>query len=91
MLNVTLIQRPTEAELRRKTVLLNGRQCGYLFLDGPQLAFIEHFDDETAAVIRAEVERLEAAQIVKHCMPEPTPPEFLPEAEEEEPSRLIIP
>lgn len=91
MLRVTLIQRPTEAELRRKTVLLNGRQCGYLFFDGPQLAFIEHFDADTTAAIRAEVERLEGTHIVSQCMPDPTPAEFLPEAEEPEPSRLIIP
>ena len=81
---VTLIQRPTEVAMDRKTVLVDGRQVGYFHGLGKPLLFTRNMDDDTAALIKSEVERIEGGEVGKVAIPPPTPPEWLtPEADEE--------
>lgn len=94
-MDVTLIQRPGELSLGRKTILLEqGRgpqQIGYYWYREPRrIAYIKHIEADLPAAIAAEVARLEGlAEPPKTIVPLPTPPEWLEEAEE--PSRPIIP
>ena len=76
---VSLIQRPTEVKLGRKTVMLDGRQVGYFHGGNKPLLFTRQMDAEQAAAIKAEVERLEGVAVGKCAIPAPTPPEWLEE------------
>lgn len=84
MPNVSLIQRPTEVQLGRETVLLDGRQVGYYNGGGKPLLFTIHMGDEEAAVIKQEVERLRGVTLTKCAIPPPTPPEWLDDPEEDD-------
>jgi len=77
---VSLIQRPTEIKLGRKTVLVDGSQVGYVHGNGKPLLFTRHVDEEEAAAIKAEVERIEGISVGKVAIPAPTPPEWLDDA-----------
>ena len=87
-MQVTLIQRPTEVKLNRKTILRDGRQVGYFHGHGAPLLFTVHMDPEEAGAIKQEVERIEGVNVGKCAIPPPTPPEWLEEsglaAEEDE-------
>lgn len=76
---VSLIQRPTEVKLGRKTVLVDGRQVAYFHGDNKPLLFTRHMDAEEAAAIKAEVERLEGVAVGKCAIPAPIPPEWMEE------------
>jgi hypothetical protein len=79
---VSLIQRPTEVALGRKTVLVDGRQVGYFHGLGKPLLLTRTMDQEDAAEIKKEVERLEGGEVGKVAIPPPTPPEWTSEEEE---------
>lgn len=93
MFGVSFIQRPGEAEMNRKTLMLDeGRgpiQCGYYYTDTKRVHFIRHFDEETAAAICAEVAKMENVDAdPAPLIPAPTPPEWI---EPEDPSPIIVP
>ena len=79
---VSLIQRPTEVALGRKTVLVDGRQVGYFHGIGKPLLLTRTMDQEDAAEIKKEVERLEGGEVGKVAIPPPTPPEWTSEEED---------
>ena len=79
---VSLIQRPTEVALGRKTVLVDGRQVGYFHGLGKPLLLTRTMDKEDADEIKKEVERLEGGEVGKVAIPPPTPPEWASEAED---------
>lgn len=81
---VSLIQRPTEVKLGRKTVLVDGKQVAYFHGLNKPLLFTRHVDEEEAAVIKADVERLEGVTVGKCAIPAPTPPEWMEEESEED-------
>ena len=81
---VSLIQRPTEIALGRKTVLVDGKQVGYFHGLGKPLLLTRTMDEEDAAEIKREVERLEGGEVGKVAIPPPTPPEWTNEDEETE-------
>ena len=82
---VSLIQRPTEIPMGRKTVLLDGTQCGYFNGLGKPLIFTRHVEPETAEAVKAEVERLEGVTVGQCAVPAPMPPEWMePEDDEDE-------
>ena len=78
---VSLIQRPTEVAMGRKTVLVDGHQVGYFNGVGKPLLMTRNMSDEDAASIKAEVERIEGVAVGKVAIPPPTPPEWM-EAED---------
>ena len=80
---VSLIQRPTEVKLGRKTVLVDGRQVGYFHGLNKPLLFTRHMDEEEAEAIKADVEKLEGVKVGKCAIPAPMPPEWT-EAEDVE-------
>lgn len=90
---VSLLQRLSEVELGRKTILLNGVQCGYLQMAARHVDFTDYLRPDQAAQIVAEVERLEGIKVVRQIMPEPTPPEWTQAESQDEEARpsIIIP
>lgn len=87
---VSLIQRPTEVALKRKTVLLDGSQVGYFHGPNRPLLFSRHVTDVVAQFVKGEVQRLEACDCGKVAVPPETPPEWLEDGEDDEPESLII-
>jgi hypothetical protein len=81
---VSLIQRPTEIKLGRKTVLVDGNQVAYFHGNDKPLLFTRHVDEEEAAAIKAEVEKLEGVAVGKCAIPAPTPPEWMEDEAEED-------
>jgi hypothetical protein len=87
---ISLLQRPSEVQLGRKTVLRNGTQVGFYPKAEGRVFFTTWVSDDEAAAIVAEVERLEGVSLTKTAViPEPTPPEFLEEDQQESP--IILP
>ena len=80
---VSLIQRPTEVQLGRKTVLVDGRQIGFFHGANKPLIFTQHVDNDEAEAVKAEVEKIEGSTLGKCVIPAPTPPEWLEEATDE--------
>ena len=75
---VSLIQRPTEIPMGRKTILVDGSQVGYFHGAARPLIFTLNMEKEEAAIIRAEVERIEGVKTAERmAIPPPTPPEWM--------------
>jgi hypothetical protein len=81
---VTLIQRPTEVAMGRKTVMVDGHQVGYFHGVDRPLLMTRNMEKDEAASIKAEVERIEGVAVGKVAIPPPTPPEWLAAEEVDE-------
>ena len=87
---VSLIQRPTEVKMGRKTILMDGSQVGYFHGPDRPLIFTRHVSQDVAELVKAEVERLESCQCGKLAIPAETPPEWLEEDDEEEATTEVL-